>query len=166
MSRRGGNGVVWAVRYVDRDSTGRAVARKGSLVEILADEIDRLLDSYDRGEGAGEDWTAADLAKDLIYGLDMGASGDPGYCAENEVVRGGNHVGVPMLQRLTEMAQEAVRAERAAEPGSTKAATARGRVTGLAQALAFVRNPTAWENSSGAQRVQKVKDERMRVGRG
>lgn len=152
-------GVIWAVRYASLDAK-RVIEEEGgkSIEGILAGVIDRALDQLEEG-----DWTSTDLARLLIRGLNAGASGIGQRVAENEVVRSGFGVGIPMVARLTEMAEDAWQASRGAD--EQKAAVARGRVRGLCQALAFVRSPTAWEDGSPRKRAEMVKAEEQRTAR-
>lgn len=140
---KGRRGIIWAVRYA---RGGFPV--KGSLVDILGEEIDKCIDQLDsRG---GEGWTSRELASLLIDGLDAGASGSSGYLAENTVAREGIRIGVPMIYRLREMADEATRK---AGKGND---VARGRMRGLCQALAFIQSPTTWETADGETRREMV----------
>lgn len=137
MSRS--DGIIWAVRYAKDGVSGR-----GSIEEILTEEIDHILDEL---ENRGDDgWGAADLAHALLHGLRMSPSG---ATAVNEVVRGGVRVGIPMIQRLEEMAAKAWRKEKSLGRGEGREA-AHGRLLGLCQALAFVKSPTSYENGTAA----------------
>lgn len=161
------HGVVWAVRYA---RGGRP--EKNSIQGILAKEIERIMDTLEQTE---EGITGRGLAAGLLFGLKMGASGDPGYVAENEVVRKGWSdevtedivAGVPMIARLEEMVQDAWDSYTEAHMAGDelKARGARGRVRGLAQALAFVKSPTSWENGTPGHRGAMVKDQENALSR-
>lgn len=141
---KGRRGIIWAVRYARE-----GFPAKGSLVDILGEEIDKCIDWLD-SRGGDEGWTSRELASLLIDGLDAGASGSSGYLAENTVAREGIRIGVPMIYRLREMADEATRKARKGND------VARGRMRGLCQALAFIQSPTTWETADGETRREMI----------
>lgn len=67
----------------------------------------------------------------------------------NEIVRAGNNTGIPMIHQLTVMLCEA----------TIKAGTnevARGRMRGLAQALAFIKSPVTYQSTTNRQRLAMI----------
>lgn len=159
---KGKGGVIWAVRYATDDGRTRA----GAIRNILADEIDAALDHFDE---TGKDWTSDDLAMYLIDGMHMKPSG-VGPVAENNVIREGVQVGVPMIDRLTKMAEKATlnisKLKAAGYDGSDpKVAEWTGRRWAMCQALAFVKSPTTWEKSTAEGRKNMIQAELQRVAR-
>lgn len=155
---KGKGGVIWAVRYVH---PGTGLPKNKSVVNVLADEIDVWLDKWD---DEGKDWNSEDLAHALLTGMNMGASGAGGVVAENEVVRRGVSIGVPMIARLDWMAEDAVLKARRADDEQTRT-VARARARGLIQAITFIKSPTTWEAATNKKKVEMIKAEEQRINR-